>query len=100
MNAAEDDTESDVFGQSEDTRTSNDVHTLSDNRFPHNHSSVQSVVLNNIENNEINFDDEKSAIGDNCFETKCVADPALLEKIISASKVGVSIMSLTYLNIH
>ena len=53
-----------------------------------------------IENNEINFDDEKSAIGDNCFETKCVADPALLEKIISASKVGVSIMSLTYLNIH
>jgi hypothetical protein len=93
LNAVEDDTASDVFGQNEDTRTSNDVHILSDNRFSDNHS-VQSVVLNDIENNAINFDEEKSAVDNKCFETKCVADPALLEKIISASKVGVSIVYL------
>ena len=97
MNAAEEDTESDVFGQNEDAGTSNDVHILSDNMISDNHS-VQSVVLNDIANNDINFDEKNSAIENNCFEAKCVADPGLLEKIISASKVGVRLC--IHLTIH
>ena len=83
----EEDTESDIFGQTEDTRNSNDVHVLSENKFSDKPSGEKNI-LTGIGSNEINFDSDMSIIEENDFENKCMTDPAYLEKVIAASKVG------------